>query len=87
MFYIRTTTSYHNAYFLNPSFENYDKTITTNNDIGHYLKMGQPRPLFLFIFILSTCHNLNSNLNRKKRGWCAWDSNPGWQDGRRKQIH
>ena len=23
----------------------------------------------------------------KKRRWCAWDSNPGRQDGRRKRIH
>ena len=37
--------------------------------------------LFLFIFIISTWHN------SKKRGWCAWDSNPGQQDGRCRQIH
>ena len=49
--------------------------------------MGQSRPLFLFIFVFSTCYNLNSNLNWKKHRWCAWESNPGWQDGRRKQIH
>ena len=23
----------------------------------------------------------------KKHRWYAWDSNPGWQDGRRRQIH
>ena len=23
----------------------------------------------------------------KKRRWCAWESNPGRQDGRRKRIH
>ena len=45
--------------------------------------MGQSRPLFLFIFIFSTCYNLNW----KKRRWCAWESNPGRQDGRRKRIH
>ena len=22
-----------------------------------------------------------------KRRWCAWDSNPGWQNGRRRRIH
>ena len=45
--------------------------------------MGQSRPLFLFIFVVSICHNLNW----KKRRWCAWDSNPGRQDGRRERIH
>ena len=49
--------------------------------------MGQSRPLFLFIFVFSTRYNLNSNLNWKKHRWCAWESNPGRQDGRRKQIH
>ena len=54
--------------------------------------MGQSRPLFLFIFVLFTfqfkwqIYNLN-NINWKKRRWCAWDSNPGRQDGRRRQIH
>ena len=48
-------------------------------------KMGQFRPLFLFIFVISTCYNLNSYW--KKHRWCAWDSNPGWQDGRIEQIH
>ena len=52
-----------------------------------FLKMGQSRPLFLFIFVFSTCYNLNSNLNWKKHRWCAWDLNPGRQDGRRKWIH
>ena len=36
--------------------------------------MGQSWPLFLFIFVFSTCYNLNSNLNWKKR---RWDSNTG----------
>ena len=52
-----------------------------------FKKMGQFRPLFLFIFVFSTRHNLNSNLNWKKHRWCAWESNPGWQDGRRERIH
>ena len=51
----------------------------------YFLKMGQSRPLFLFIFVFSTCYNLNSNW--KKRRWCAWDLNPGRQDGRHKRIH
>ena len=49
--------------------------------------MGQSRPLFLFIFVFSTCHDLNSNLNWKKCRWCAWDLNPGWHYGRRERIH
>ena len=49
--------------------------------------MGQSRPLFPFIFVFSTCYNLNSNLNWKKHRWCAWESNPGQQDGRREWIH
>ena len=52
-----------------------------------FLKMGQSRPLFQFIFVFSIWYNLNSNFNWKKRRWCAWDSNPGRQDGRRKWIH
>ena len=42
---------------------------------------------FLFIFVFTTCYNLNSNFNWKKHRWCAWDSNLGRQDGRRKRIH
>ena len=50
-----------------------------------FFKIGQSRPLFLFIFVFSTCYNINSNW--KKHRWCAWDSNPGWQDGRRERTH
>ena len=35
-------------------------------------KMVLPRPLFCFIFVL---FSHNSNINWKKRSWCAWDSN------------
>ena len=49
--------------------------------------MVQSRPLFPFIFVFPMRHNLNSNLKWKKRRWCAWDLNPGWQDGRRERIH
>ena len=48
--------------------------------------MGQSWPLFPFIFVFSTRYNSNF-LNWKKRRWCAWDSNPGRQDGRRERIH
>ena len=46
--------------------------------------MGQSRPLFcLFLFF----SRYNFNTNWKKRRWCAWDSNLGPQDGRRRQNH
>ena len=32
-------------------------------------------------------NTLQFKLKLKKRRWCAWDSNLGWQDGRRKRIH
>ena len=56
-----------------------------------FFKWANPG-LFLFIFVLFTfqfkwqIYNLN-NKNWKKRRWCAWDSNPGWHDGRRRRIH
>ena len=49
-------------------------------------------PLYLFIFILFTfefnwqIYSLN-NINWKKHRWCAGDSNPGRQNGRRRRIH
>ena len=51
--------------------------------------MGQSRPLYLFIFVLFT-FKFNwqiYSLKLKKHRWCAWDSNPGRQDGRRRRIH
>ena len=46
-----------------------------------FLKMGQSRPLFC---LFSSFSHYNFN-NRKKHRWCAWDSNPGLQDGRRRR--
>ena len=40
--------------------------------------------LFLFIFVFFTLH---ISMNWWKHRWCAWDLNPGWQDGRRRRIH
>ena len=40
--------------------------------------------LFLFIFVLFL---LQFQYKLKKHRWCAWDSNPGPQDGRRRQNH
>ena len=46
--------------------------------------MGQYRPLFCLFSFFS---RYNFNINWKKRRWCAWDSNPGPQDGRRRWNH
>ena len=46
-------------------------------------KWANPGLFFCFIFVFSTCYNLNW----KKHRWCAWDLNPGRQDGRREWIH
>ena len=40
--------------------------------------------LFLFIFVLPPLHN---SINSWKHRWCASDSNPGRQNGRRRRIH
>ena len=48
-----------------------------------FKKMGQSR-LFCF-FSFFSCYNFNTNW--KKLRWCAWDSNPGPQDGRRRRNH
>ena len=79
----RANTSHH-LLLLNSS--NFSHHLSSLLSIKYFFKkMGQSRPLFLFIFVFSTSYNLNSNW--KKRRWCAWDSNPGWQDGRRERIH
>ena len=50
-----------------------------------FLNGPMPASFLMFIFVFSKWYN--SNLNWKKLRWCAWDSNPGRQDGRRRQIH
>ena len=62
------------------------------NSANVFLKKWPKPGLFLFIFVLFTfqfkwpIYNLNK-INSKKHRWCAWDLNPGQQDGRRRQIH
>ena len=58
-----------------------------DHPLRYFFKWAQSRPLLLFIFVFSSCYNLNSNLNWFKHRWYAWDSNLGRQDGRRKWIH
>ena len=46
--------------------------------------MSQSRPLFC-LFLLFSCYNFNTNW--KKHRWCAWDLNPGPQDGSCRRNH
>ena len=48
-----------------------------------FLKWANPGLFCLFSFF----SRYNFNTNWKKRRWCAWDSNPGPQDGRRRRNH
>ena len=50
----------------------------------NFFYMGHSRPLFC-LFSLFSRNNFNTNW--KKLRWCAWDSNPGPQDGRRRRNH
>ena len=50
--------------------------------------MGQTQPLFVYFRpFLNTMTNTAQKLTTKSvPRWCAWDSNPGQQDGRRRLI-
>ena len=51
------------------------------------LKYGPiPASFCLFSFFSYSNNNFN-NVNWRKRRWCAWDSNPGPQDGRQRRNH
>ena len=50
-----------------------------------FLKNG-PVPASFCLFSLFSRYNFN-NTNWKKLRWCAWDSNPGPQDGWRRRNH
>ena len=49
-----------------------------------FLKKWADSGLFLFTFVL---FSLQFQYKLKKHRWCAWDSNPWPQDGRRRQNH
>ena len=51
-----------------------------------FFKKNGPIPASFCLFLSFSRYNFN-NSNWKKRRWCAWDSNPGPQDGRRRQNH
>ena len=48
--------------------------------------MGPTRPLLVY-FRYFHMTNIAQNCKWKKHRWCAWVLNPGWQDGRHRQIH
>ena len=50
-----------------------------------FLKNG-PIPASFCLFSSFSHYNFN-NTNWKKHRWCAWDSNPGPQNGRRRRNH
>ena len=54
-------------------------------------KMGQLRPLFVYFRPLHIPIQMTiiqfEQYKLKKRRWCAWDSNLGRPNGRRRQIH
>ena len=53
-----------------------------------FSKYGPIPASFSFIFILFLFQQQYSfNFNMKKHKWCASDSNPGPQDGKRRQNH
>ena len=63
-------------------------SVNATTPIGHktinsFFKWANPG-LFLFIFVL---FSLQIQYKLKKHRWCAWDSNPGLQDGRRRRNH
>ena len=49
-----------------------------------FLKNG-PIPASFCLFLLFSHYNFNTNW--KKHRWCAWETNLGPQDGRRRQNH
>ena len=51
-----------------------------------FFKKNGPIPASFCLFSSFSHYNFN-NTNWKKHSWCAWDSNPGPQDGRRRRNH
>ena len=51
-----------------------------------FLKNG-PNPASFCLFRSFYMTNTAQILWMKKLKWCAWHSNPGWQDGRCRRIH
>ena len=55
------------------------------NSFGVTFLRNGPIPAYFCLFSLFSCYNFNTNW--KKHRWCAWDSNPGMQDGRCRRNH
>ena len=49
--------------------------------------LNGPIPASFCLFSFFSHSNSNDKYKLKKHRWCAWDSNPGRQDGRRRRIH
>ena len=62
----------------------YTQPLASFHIIG-FLKNGPIRASFC-LFSSFSRYNFN-NTNWKKHRWCAWDSNPRPQDGRRRRYH
>ena len=58
----------------------------TNTFVLSPLIKNGPIPASFCLFSLFSQYNFN-NTNWKKHRWCAWDSNSGPQDGRRRWSH
>ena len=68
-----------------------DNNYTKECEDKEFLKWANPG-LFLFIFVRFTVPIQMTivqfeQYKLKKHRWCDWDSNPGQQNGRRRQIH
>ena len=51
-----------------------------------YFFLNGPIPASFVLILFFSCNNFK-NTNWKKRRWCAWYSNLGLQDGKRRQNH
>ena len=54
--------------------------------LRYILKMGEARPLFVYFRSFLTSKG-QTNLTIIDKRWCAWESNPGQQDGRQRWLH
>ena len=56
---------------------------------GPILFLNGPNPASFCLFSTFSQHNdkYNTKFDYKKHRWCAWESNPGPQDGRHRWIH
>ena len=66
----------------------FERTLYYEQSVSSYFyTRARLLSLVQFWLLFSFFPQHNSITNLKKRRWCAWDSNPGLQDGRCKQNH